>query len=91
MNRKPIHTQLYQYFENPIEWKNRYLTPELRSKNWEQYVKEEISNVYTVPAFTEEFCDSILEEAEACRCWTYNRHENYPTFWNHIYGSIKLY
>ena len=79
MNRKPIHTQLYQYFENPIEWKNRYLTPELRSKNLELYVKEEIPNVYTVPAFTEEFCDSILEEAEACRCWTYNRHENYPT------------
>jgi hypothetical protein len=35
--------------------------------------------VYTVPAFTDEFCDKIVEEAEASNSWTFNRHENYPT------------
>ena len=74
-----IHPELYQYFIRPDEWKERFLTPELRSKNWELYVSEEMPNIYTIKAFTDEFCDFIVEEAEACNCWTYNRHENYPT------------
>ena len=74
-----IHPELYQYFIYPQEWKTRFLTPELRSKNWDLYVQEEMPNVYTIPAFTEEFCEFIIEEAEACNCWTFNRHENYPT------------
>lgn len=74
-----IHPELYQYFVRPDEWKERFLTPELRSKNWELYVSEEMPNIYTIKAFTDEFCDFIVEEAEACNCWTYNRHENYPT------------
>lgn len=74
-----IYPELYQYFEDPIEWKLRFLTPELRSKRWELYVHEELTNVFTVPAFTDEFCDKIIEEAEASNSWTFNRHENYPT------------
>jgi hypothetical protein len=74
-----IHPELYQYFIYPQEWKTRFLTPELRSKNWDLYVREEMPNVYTIPAFTDEFCDYIIEEAESCNCWTFNRHEFYPT------------
>ena len=74
-----IHPELYQYFIRPDEWKERFLTPELRSKNWELYVSEAMPKIYTIKAFTDEFCDFIVEEAEACNCWTYNRHENYPT------------
>ena len=74
-----LYPELFQYFEDPNEWKLRFLTPELRSKRWEQYVKEEIPNVYTIPAFTDEFCDKIIEEGEASNSWTFNRHQNYPT------------
>lgn len=74
-----IHPELYQYFVRPDEWKERFLTPELLSGKWDLYVEEELPNIYSIPAFTEEFCDFIVEEAEACNCWTYNRHENYPT------------
>lgn len=74
-----IYPELYQYYEDPTEWKLRFLTPELRSQRWELYVHEEIPNVFTVPAFTEEFCDKIVEEAEASNLWTFNRHHQYPT------------
>lgn len=74
-----VHPELYQYFIYPQEWKVRFLTPELRSKNWDLYVKEEMPNVYTIPAFTDEFCEFIIEEAEACNCWTFDRHVTYPT------------
>lgn len=58
-----LYPELFQYFEDPNEWKLRFLTPELRSKRWNQYVREEIPNIYTVRAFTDEFCDKIIEEA----------------------------
>jgi len=74
-----LYPELFQYFEDPNEWKLRFLTPELRSKRWNQYVREEIPNIYTVRAFTDEFCDKIIEEAEASNLWTFNRHEHYPT------------
>lgn len=78
-HENPIHPELYTYFENTEEWERRFLKPELRSKNWELYVQEELLNIYTIPAFTEEFCDFIIDEAESCNCWTVDRHESYPT------------
>lgn len=78
-HENPIHPELYTYFDNPEEWEKRFLKPELRSKNWELYLYEELPNIYTIPAFTEEFCDFIIDEAESCNCWTVDRHESYPT------------
>ena len=66
----PLHEELYSYYTDPIGWKNRFLTPELLSKNWDLYANEELPNIYTIPTFTEEFCDFIMEEAESCDCWT---------------------
>lgn len=80
MPNKPLmHPELHTYFENPKKWEERFLTPELRSKNWDLYANEEMSNIFTIPAFTEEFCDFMIEEAEASNEWTVDRHEFYPT------------
>ena len=74
-----MHPELFTYFSEPEKWKQRFLTPELRSKNWDLYAQEEITNIYTIPAFTEEFCDFMIDEAEASNQWTVDRHEHYPT------------
>ena len=84
-----IHPELYTYDDNPTEWERRFLKPELMSNNWELYVHEELLNIYTIPAFTNEFCDFIMEEAEACNCWTVDRHESYPTT-DMVLGTIGL-
>ena len=84
-----IHPELYTYYDNPAEWERRFLKPELMSDNWELYVHEELLNIYTIPAFTDEFCDFIMEEAEACNCWTVDRHESYPTT-DMVLGTIGL-
>jgi hypothetical protein len=84
-----IHPELYKYDDNPAEWERRFLNPELMSDNWELYVHEELLNIYTIPAFTDEFCDFIMEEAEACNCWTVDRHESYPTT-DMVLGTIGL-
>lgn len=78
-HKYPLHEELYSYYTDPIGWKQRFLRPELLSKNWDLYANEELPNIFTIPAFTEEFCDYIMEEAESCDCWTIDRHEHYPT------------
>lgn len=77
--RPHIHPELFTFKDNPELWKERFLTPELRTKNWDLYVHEEIPNIFTIPAFTEDFCDFMIDEAEASNQWTFDRHENYPT------------
>ena len=88
-HRNYIHPELYTYDTNPDEWERKFLKPELISDNWELYVHEELLNIYTIPAFTDEFCDFIMEEAEACNCWTVDRHESYPTT-DMVLGTIGL-
>ena len=78
-HKNPIHPELFTYFEDKEAWKERFLRPELLSKNWDLYAFEELSNIYTIHAFTDEFCEFIIDEAESCNCWTVDRHEHYPT------------
>ncbi len=77
--KNPIHPELFTYFKDKAGWKAQFLRPELLSKKWDMYVMEELPNIYTIPAFTEDFCDYIIDEAESCNCWTVDRHEHYPT------------
>ena len=77
--KNPIHPELYSYFKDKAGWKAQFLRPELLSKKWDMYTTEELPNIYTIPAFTEDFCDYIIDEAESCNCWTVDRHEHYPT------------
>ena len=48
------------------------------SRNKQQIVRA-FFTYYTIPCFTDLFCDYIIQEAEACNCWTVDRHESYPT------------
>ena len=74
-----IHPELFTYFSNPEKWESKFLRPELTGGKWDLYCLEELDDIYTIPCFTEEFCDYIIDEAESCNCWTIVRHENYPT------------
>jgi len=78
-HKNPIHPELYAYFSDPDSWKEKFLKPDVLSPNWELYVQEELPNIYTIPVFTEDFCDFIIDEAESCNCWTVDRHQSYPT------------
>jgi len=74
-----LHPELYTYFSNPEEWERRFIRPEILGGDHELYIEEELTNIYTIPFFTEECCDLIIDEAESCNCWTVDRHESYPT------------
>jgi len=74
-----LHPELYSYYDNPEEWKNKFVTYSARTKEWDLIVDEPIMNIFTFPLFTPEFCKMIREEAEYSNDWTVNRHEFYPT------------
>jgi len=74
-----LHPELYTYYENPIEWKNRFISYSARTQEWDLITDEPFDNCFTFPLFTEEFCRMIREEAEYANSWTVDRHENYPT------------
>ena len=74
-----LHPDLYTYYENPDEWKRRFITYSARTKEWDLITDEPFMNTFSFPLFTAEFCRMIREEAEHSDKWTYNRHEYYPT------------
>jgi hypothetical protein len=48
-------------FSNLEGWKEKYLTKEIRSQEWDLMTQEILPDVIEVPLFTEEFCDKFVE------------------------------
>ncbi len=79
IDKNRVHPELYTYFTDPDGWKEKFLHRDITIYKWDLYAQEELPNIYTIPCFTDLFCDYIIQEAEACNCWTVDRHESYPT------------
>jgi hypothetical protein len=75
----PLHSDLYQYWNDPSAWHRKFLVPGMIKKEWDLFVDEEFDGTYAYPFFTKEFCNKIIEEAEHAQVWTFARHEFYPT------------
>jgi len=73
------YPELYEYWNNPEEWKKRFVAYATRTKEWELIIDEPFDNCFSMPLFTQEFCEKIREEAEHADAWTTDRHEYYPT------------
>lgn len=60
-------------------WSNKYISPGIRSGDFELVLDELGPEIYIFPLFTEAFCYEIAREAEKQGKWTTARHEFYPT------------
>eukprot|EP00062_Callorhinchus_milii_P012786 gi/632960169/ref/XP_007896041.1/ PREDICTED: procollagen-lysine,2-oxoglutarate 5-dioxygenase 1 isoform X2 [Callorhinchus milii] len=88
-----LHNDLWQIFENPQDWEEKYI-----HTNWSSVVKKKIleepcPDVYWFPIFSERACDDIVEEMEHFGQWSSggNRdariqggYENVPTIDIHM-------
>lgn len=77
--KERLHPELYSYWDNPEEWKKKFLSYSVLTKEWDLIVDEPFDNCFSFPLFNETFCKMIREEAEHSDSWTVDRHENYPT------------
>ena len=64
--------ELYSYWNDPHEWEKKYLSYATRTKEWELIISEEFDNYFTMPLFTEEFCELITDESEHINSWSNN-------------------
>uniref|UniRef100_A0A8K9XXV1 procollagen-lysine 5-dioxygenase n=1 Tax=Oncorhynchus mykiss TaxID=8022 RepID=A0A8K9XXV1_ONCMY len=89
-NTSRLHPDMWQIFDNPLDWKEKYIH-ENYSKIFEDnqtIVEQPCPDVYWFPSFTDRMCDDLVETMEDFGEWSGGRHtderlaggyENVPT------------
>ncbi|XP_044886896.1 procollagen-lysine,2-oxoglutarate 5-dioxygenase 2 isoform X1 [Mauremys mutica] len=87
-NTSHYNNDLWQIFENPVDWKETYINPNYSKIFTENLVEQPCPDVYWFPIFSETACDELVEEMEHYGQWSGGRHrdsrisggyENVPT------------
>ena len=78
-----IDSGIKSYFTDKDQWGKKYLSPVIRTQEWELIVDEVepkgSSNIFLTNFFQKDFCQEIIKMAEENGNWTEKRHEFYPT------------
>ncbi|XP_052759652.1 multifunctional procollagen lysine hydroxylase and glycosyltransferase LH3-like isoform X2 [Mya arenaria] len=86
---KRKHPELYQIFNNPLDWERRYIHENYsQSLAPDSVIEQPCPDVFYFPIMTEMFCDEIVEEMEYYGGWSGGKnnddrlatgYENVPT------------
>ena len=61
------------------EWIEKYVNPNIINKEYDLVLDEPLTNTYSFPLFTGEFCKDVIQLAEQSQKWVTDRHYYYPT------------
>uniref|UniRef100_A0A8C8CBF9 procollagen-lysine 5-dioxygenase n=1 Tax=Oncorhynchus tshawytscha TaxID=74940 RepID=A0A8C8CBF9_ONCTS len=75
-NTSHYNSDLWQIFENPVDWKEKYIHPNYTRIFTENYLEEPCPDVFWFPVFTERACDELVEEMEHYGSWSGGNHED---------------
>uniref|UniRef100_A0A5F8GCT7 procollagen-lysine 5-dioxygenase n=1 Tax=Monodelphis domestica TaxID=13616 RepID=A0A5F8GCT7_MONDO len=87
-NTSHYNNDLWQIFENPVDWKERYINHNYSKIFTENLVEQPCPDVFWFPIFSEKACDELVEEMEHYGQWSGGKHhdsrisggyENVPT------------
>ncbi|XP_006895182.1 PREDICTED: procollagen-lysine,2-oxoglutarate 5-dioxygenase 2 [Elephantulus edwardii] len=87
-NTSHYNNDLWQIFENPVDWKEKYINPDYSKIFTENLVEQPCPDVFWFPIFSEKACDELVEEMEHYGQWSGGKHhdsrisggyENVPT------------
>ncbi|XP_029471734.1 procollagen-lysine,2-oxoglutarate 5-dioxygenase 2 isoform X2 [Rhinatrema bivittatum] len=87
-NTSHFNNDLWQIFENPVDWKEKYINQDYPKIFTENIVEQPCPDVYWFPVFSEKACDELVEEMEHFGQWSGGKHrdirisggyENVPT------------
>ncbi|XP_048860759.1 procollagen-lysine,2-oxoglutarate 5-dioxygenase 1 isoform X1 [Brienomyrus brachyistius] len=65
-----LHNDLWQIFENPVDWEERYIHQNYSRIMSENHVETPCPDVYWFPIFTEVACRHLIEEMEHYGQWS---------------------
>ena len=72
-------SKLFDKSMSQTSWEQKYIHPGTLISDPELIIKEEGTDIYSFPLFTELFCKRLIEHAEEKAVWTVARHNFYPT------------
>ncbi|KAM9317218.1 procollagen-lysine,2-oxoglutarate 5-dioxygenase 2 [Gastrophryne carolinensis] len=87
-NTSHYNNDLWQIFENPVDWKLKYLNANYSKIFTENLVEQPCPDVFWFPVLSDQACDELVEEMEHFGQWSGSRHsdtritggyENVPT------------
>ncbi|XP_075425823.1 procollagen-lysine,2-oxoglutarate 5-dioxygenase 2 isoform X2 [Ascaphus truei] len=87
-NTTHYNNDLWQIFENPVDWREKYIDVNYSKIFTENIVEQPCTDVFWFPLFSEKACDEIVEEMEHFGEWSGGKHndmrisggyENVPT------------
>uniref|UniRef100_A0A4W4DYX2 Procollagen-lysine,2-oxoglutarate 5-dioxygenase 1 n=1 Tax=Electrophorus electricus TaxID=8005 RepID=A0A4W4DYX2_ELEEL len=67
---KHLHNDLWQIFENPVDWEERYIHENYSKIMKDDVVQNPCPDVYWFPIFTEVACRHLIEEMENYGQWS---------------------
>ncbi|XP_044146142.1 procollagen-lysine,2-oxoglutarate 5-dioxygenase 2 isoform X2 [Bufo gargarizans] len=87
-NTSHFNNDLWQIFENPVDWKLKYIHANYSRIFTEDFVEQPCPDVFWFPVLSEQACDEIVQEMEHYGQWSGSRnsdkriaggYENVPT------------
>ncbi|XP_026126362.1 procollagen-lysine,2-oxoglutarate 5-dioxygenase 1-like isoform X1 [Carassius auratus] len=65
-----LHNDLWQIFENPVDWEERYIHENYSKILKEAFIETPCPDVYWFPVFTDVACKHLIEEMEHFGQWS---------------------
>ncbi|XP_047205797.1 procollagen-lysine,2-oxoglutarate 5-dioxygenase 2 isoform X2 [Girardinichthys multiradiatus] len=75
-NISRYNNDLWQIFENPVDWKEKYIHTNYTRIFTENQLEEPCPDVFWFPVLSEKACDEIVEEMEHYGLWSGGKHED---------------
>ncbi|XP_041923645.1 procollagen-lysine,2-oxoglutarate 5-dioxygenase 2 isoform X1 [Alosa sapidissima] len=75
-NTSHRNSDLWQIFQNPVDWKAKYIHPDYVRIFTENILEQPCPDVFWFPVFSEKACDELVEEMESLGSWSGGRHED---------------
>ncbi|KAM9701202.1 multifunctional procollagen lysine hydroxylase and glycosyltransferase LH3-like isoform 1-T1 [Menidia menidia] len=77
-NTSRLHPDLWQIFDNPVDWREKYIHPDYHKifEDQDAPVEQPCPDVYWFPAFSDKMCDHLVETMEDYGEWSGGRHKD---------------
>nr|XP_033815273.1 procollagen-lysine,2-oxoglutarate 5-dioxygenase 2 isoform X4 [Geotrypetes seraphini] len=75
-NTSHFNNDLWQIFENPMDWKEKYINQDYSRIFTENFVEQPCPDVFWFPVFSDKACDELIEEMEHFGQWSGGKHQD---------------
>uniref|UniRef100_A0A8C2TMF7 procollagen-lysine 5-dioxygenase n=1 Tax=Coturnix japonica TaxID=93934 RepID=A0A8C2TMF7_COTJA len=76
-NTSHYNNDLWQIFENPVDWKETYINPNYSKIFTDNIVEQPCPDVFWFPIFSDTACDELVEEMEHFGQWSGGKHQGF--------------